>query len=52
MLQGGNTPLMSASKSGKLDVVKHLLECKADVNVRDKVKQRTESNRLPVWFGG
>jgi hypothetical protein len=26
-------------------------EYKADVNARDVVKQRTESNRLLVWFG-
>ena len=53
MLQIGNTPLMSASRAGKLVVVKYLVEeCKVDVNVRDRVKQCTQSNRLLVWFGG
>ena len=47
------TPLIYASMDGQLDVVKYLVEeCKADINARDTVKQRTESNRLPVWFGG
>ena len=53
MLQYENTPLLYASSAAKLDVVKYLVEeCKADINARDTVKQRTESNRLPVWFGG
>ena len=52
MLQFGKTPLMEASNTGQLDVVKYLVEeCKADVNDRDWVTQRTESNRLLVWFG-
>ena len=53
MLQNGETALMHASQGGQLDVVKYLVEkCKADVNARNKVKQPTESNRLPVWFAG
>ena len=53
MLQSGKTPLLHASMYVELDVVKYLVEeCKADVNATDKVKQRTESNRLVVWFGG
>ena len=45
--------LHTAAADGKLDLVKYLVEeCKADVNATDKVKQRTESNRLLVWFGG
>ena len=53
MLQYGYTPVMHTSKEGKLDVVKYLVEeCNADINVRDEVKQRTESNMLLVWFGG
>ena len=53
MLQNGNTALMHASREGRLDVVKYLVEeCDADVNTGDEVKQRTESNRLLVWFGG
>ena len=44
---------MRASKEGKLGVVKYLVEeCEADVNARHKVKQPTQSNRLPGWFGG
>ena len=52
MLQYETTAMMSASEAGKLDVVKYLVECTADVNDRNKVKQHTESNRLLVWFGG
>ena len=40
---------MYASGAGQLRVVKYLVqECKADINARDKVKQRTESNK-PCW---
>ena len=42
------TPLMHAGKEGWLDVVQCLVECKANVNVRDKVNQNTESNTPPV----
>ena len=52
MLQYRRTPLVYASKEGKLATVKYLVECKADVNATDRVKQPTESNRLVVWFGG
>ena len=53
MLQIGNTSMMRASREGQLDVMKYLVEeCKADVNVSDKVRQPTESNMLPGWFGG
>ena len=53
MLQAGVTPLVYASRYDKWDVVKYLVEeCNADVNGTDKVKQPTESNKLPVWFGG
>ena len=53
VLQDGKTPLIWASREGKLDVVKYLVEeCEADVNAEDQVKQPTESNRLLVWFGG
>ena len=49
MLQHDWIPLMEASEAGKWDVVKYLVEeCKADVNVRDRVTQRTQSNRLLV----
>ena len=52
-LQHGVTPLMHASREGRWDVVKYLVEkCKADVNTTNKVKQPTESNMLLVWFGG
>jgi len=34
--QHGWTPLMSAACAGALDVVKFLISCKADANVRDK----------------
>ena len=43
--------LRTAASAGQLDVVKYLVEGKADVNARDKVKQPTASNRLLVWFG-
>ena len=53
VLQRGFTALLYASQGGQLDVVKYLVEeYKADANVGDKVKQRTESNRLLGWFGG
>ena len=49
---GMRTPLLHACNAGQLGVVKYLVEeCEADVNVRGEVKQRTESNRLLVWFG-
>ena len=49
MLQYGETALMYASREGKLDVVKYLVqECGADVNARDEVTQPTQSNRLLV----
>ena len=49
VVQRGKTALMHASQGGQLDVVKYLVEeCEADVNVRDKVKQCTQSNRLLV----
>ena len=45
--------LHAVASTGHLGVVKYLVEeCNADVNATDKVKQRTESNRLLVWFGG
>ena len=36
MLFAGETPLMWASKMGKLPVVKHLLELKANIEAKDK----------------
>ena len=48
MLQAGVTPLVHASRYGRLDMVKYLVDHNADVNSKDPVKQRTESNRLPV----
>ena len=56
MLQDGNTALIRAVREGQmgvvcdrqLDIVKHLLKCNADLNVRDEVTQPTESNRLLV----
>ena len=47
-LQYRKTPLKYASWAGKLDVVKYLVKCKADVDARDEVKQSTESIRLLV----
>ena len=43
MVQYRKTPLKYASSAGKLDVVKYLAKCNADVDARDEVKQRTES---------
>ena len=36
-LQTGTSVLMQASTNGQIDVVKHLVEHKADVNAKDKV---------------
>ena len=46
------TPLMYAGKEGWLDVVQCLVECKANVNVRDKVNQtHTEQHAAGlVWW--
>ena len=45
--------LRTAASAGQWNVVKYLLEeCKVDVNARDEVTQRTESNRLLVCFAG
>ena len=53
VLQYDTTALMLMSRDGNLDAVRYLVEeCKADVSTTEKVKQRTESNTLLVWFAG
>ena len=51
-LQYENAALLCASCEVHLDVVKYMVECKADVSAKNKIKQHTESNRLLVWLGG
>ena len=50
MPQNGDTPLLYATRVGEVVIVRYLMECNADVNVTGKVKHRTDSNRLLVWF--
>ena len=48
LFQNGQTPLMAASSSGHLDVVKALIEARADVNAVDKVRRQLASTHTLI----